>query len=476
MRAVALALAVAAALAYPNLGFFHVRDKSPIHWHETFHYFMGPKYLPELGYTHLYEATWVAGRELGAFAQIREVRDLSTYALREVASIDAAAVRGRFSPARWQAFKRDLLIFGPRINHWDHLLRDHGYNDPPPRALMLHALVRWAPASPLVLGVLTSLDYAIVLAAFWAVGRAFGGLAASLAFAFFALSFFARFDFIGGSPLRWDWIAAVLAGTAALARGSGALAGVGFGYAVLARVFPALFLVPLAAAWLHARLTGTRDAAVARCLAAAGALVLAVSLLLVTVPATRELSQDFAAKIQRHNQGVYTNHVGLGSLIVFHSAPWVPRPDGTVFVPHDAALAARPAPWVLPAAAVLYCVVALPLILRARPLEAVMYAVPLIFVALTPAGYYYSFLVLLVLLPWCGGSADPIRLVGMGLLAIIGAAGFALELASADSVPLFYNASIQLALFFAFWLALEYVRLTGERRQPEQVAATTSRI
>jgi len=75
---------------------------------------VGAKYLPELGYTGLYEATWVAGRELGAFAQIRQVRDLATYALRDVASIDAAAVRARFTDTRWRAFKRDLLVFGPR--------------------------------------------------------------------------------------------------------------------------------------------------------------------------------------------------------------------------------------------------------------------------------------------------------------------------------------------------------------------------
>src|SRR5439155_1199658 len=144
LRVVAVTLAVAAALAYPNLGFFHVHYKSPIHWHETFHYFMGAKYLPELGYTRIYEATWVAGRALG-------------------------------------------------------------------------------------------------------------GLAAALAFAYLALSFFARFDFIGGSPLRWDWIAALLLGAAALARGAGAAAGLGFGYAVLARVFPVLFLVPLGLKWMQAR-------------------------------------------------------------------------------------------------------------------------------------------------------------------------------------------------------------------------------
>ena len=459
---------MAAALAYPNLGFFHVRDHSPIHWHETFHYFMGAKYLPELGYTRMYEATWAAGRELGAFAQIRQVRDLSTYAPRDVTSIDAAAVRARFTTARWQAFKRDLLVFGPRIGHWDHLLLDHGYNDPPPRAFLLHLLVRWVPASRVTLGVLTSLDYVLVLLAFWAVGRAFGQLAATLTFAFLALSFFARFDFIGGSPLRWDWIAALLVGAAALARGAGTGAGLAFGYAALARIFPALFLVPLVVSWTRARVAGAREATVTRCLAAAAALGLSVIVVLAINPTTRELSQEFITKIEQHNRGVYTNHVGLGSLIVFHNTPWVERPDGTVFAPHEAALAARPAPWVLPAIAAVYFLVALPLILRARPLESMMYAVPLVFLALSPAGYYYSFLVLLVLLPWRADSADPIRLVGMGVLALLGAAGYALEIMSADLLPLFYRASLQLGLFLLGWLALEYVRLV---RQPAEAEA-----
>jgi len=85
-----------------------------------------------------------------------------------------------------------------------------------------------------------------VLATFWAVWRAFGGLAASLAFAFSRLSFFARFDFIGGSPLRWDWICALLLGAApsraALHRGRPRPR--------LRRPrahLPALFLLPLAA-------------------------------------------------------------------------------------------------------------------------------------------------------------------------------------------------------------------------------------
>ena len=466
VSALAAVLAVIAALAYPNFGLFHVRDRSPIHWHETFHYFMGAKYLPELGYTRQYEATWLAGRELGAFAQIREIRDLRTYARREVGSVDTAAVRERFTAARWQAFKRDLLVFGPRINHWDALLLDHGYNDPPPRALLLHALTRWLPASPLTLGLLTSIDYVLVLLAFLVVRRAFGMLAATLAFAFLALSFFARFDFIGGSPLRWDWIVALLVGVAALTRGAGVAAGVGVGYAILARLFPAMFLVPLGLVWLHGRLTGARKPALGRMLVAAGALVLAVTLCVVAVPSSRELSREFASKIRVHNAGVYTNHVGLGSLIVFHAAPWVTRPDGTVFVPHEAALAARPPSWVGPAAALIVVLATLPLMLRAGPVESLMYAVPLIFCAFTPAGYYYSFLVLLVLLPWRDGRADPVRLVAMGLLTLVSAAAYAVEVRSADVVPLFYSASMQLGLFFVVWVGLEYVRLARAQRHP----------
>jgi hypothetical protein len=317
-----------------------------------------------------------------------------------------------------------------------------------------------------------------VLATFWAVRRAFGGLAAALAFAFLALSFFARFDFMGGSPLRWDWICALLLGAAALARRAPVAAGLGLGYAVLARIFPALFLLPLAAKWMQARLTGARDPALTRSLAAAAALMLAVTLALAAVPAGRALSEEFAAKIRLHNQGVYTNHVGLGSLIAFHTAPWVERPDGTLFVPHEAALAARPASWVLLAASVLYLLVALPLMLKAPPLESMMYAVPLVFCALSPAGYYYSFLVLLVLLPWRDGVADRVRLVAMALLTLVGAAAYAFEMASPDYFPLFYQVSLQLGVFFLFWLVLEYVRLAaplGRRPSVPAAAASTTR-
>src|SRR5258705_123915 len=142
-RLFVLALLAVAALGSVNFGFFHP-GRGHVHYWDAFHYFMGAKYLPELGYSRLYEATYAAGRELGAFDYVTQLRDLETYALRDATSVDQSAVRSRFRPERWEAFKRDLTYWGPHINEWRGPLQDHGYHDPPPRALFLLPLgVKW---------------------------------------------------------------------------------------------------------------------------------------------------------------------------------------------------------------------------------------------------------------------------------------------------------------------------------------------
>jgi hypothetical protein len=473
-----VALVALAAVGFVNFGFFHVLPRQQIHYWDAFHYFVGAKYLPELGYTRLYEATYVAGRELGAFAGIERIRDLPTYQARDVRSVDAAAVRGRFTDARWRAFKQDLLFFGPRIPDWRRLLMDHGYNDPPPRALLLHALVRWLPATPLTLAAVTSIDYVLIAGALTLAARAFGPLAGTLTAASLLLSFFARFDFIGGSVVRWDWIAALIAGAAAFARGAGATAGALFAYAALARIFPVLLLLPLVVKWWQARRARTSDRTVARCLVAA-TLVMATAAAVVLLAAEPLAVAEFIAKIRRHGDSAFTNHVGLGTWLVFHTAPWNVYADGMRSVDPVALAAARPAWWILPLVSGLYLAAALPLILRARPLESMMYAVPLIWCAVSPAGYYYSLLVLLVLLPWSAGGADGVRLVQMALLAMLGAAAYGLEIYSDDTLPLFHRASTLLALYFAVWLALEWVRRPapdGDRRPAREAPPESAAV
>jgi hypothetical protein len=369
VRVVVFALLAAAAVAYPNFGVFHPNHYGHIHYWDVYHYFMGAKYFPELGYTRLYEATYVAGREMGAFGDATVIRDLATYDFRAVATIDAGAVRARFSPARWGAFKRDLAFIGNRIREWPGPLLDRGYNDPPPRALLLHLLVRWIPATAMALTLLTSIDYALVLVAFVVVWRTFGPIPTALAFASLWLSFFARFDFIGGSILRWDWVAALLAGLSLYARGRGIAAGALLGYAVLARIFPVLFLLLLAVKWLQGRLGGVREPVLSRGLAAA-AVVLALAVIGVAAAGDeRSHLREYGVKIQRHREAGFVNTVGLGPLIAAHTAPWSQGPDGRVYVAHDALLAARPSARTIALASGLYFLAALPLILRAGHLE-----------------------------------------------------------------------------------------------------------
>ena len=448
-----------ALLSYPNFGFFHVYQHGTIHYWDAYHYFMGAKYLPELGYFKLYEATYVVGRELGAFEDITYVRDLPTYMGRWVSSIDAGVVRARFSAERWEMFRRDFAFLRPHVPKWPAFFLDHGYNDPPPRALLLHLLVRWVPANRLTLVVLTSLDYLLMAVAFGFVWWAFGTIPAALTCAFLALSFFGRFDLIGGSILRWDWMAALLVGVAAFARGFGSTAGILLAYAILARIFPVLFLAPLAIKWLQGRRAGTPDQTLTRCLVWAVGVVLAVTLGLAVAGSRLAVVPEYVAKIHLHNQSASTNRVGLGPLLLSSSALWRVNADGITSLDEATLPAARPAPYMIPLVSALYFLAALPLILRARPLESVMYAVPLIYCATSLASYYYAFLALLVLLPWEGGRTDGGRLVEMASLAAITAVSYVFEIGSADFLPLFYKVSIQMGLFFLVWLAFEYARL-----------------
>jgi len=458
VRVATFALLVAAAIAYPNFGVFHP-DRGHIHYWDVYHYFMGAKYLPEVGYAHLYEATYVAGREMGALGDATIVRDPTTYEFRDVRSIDPAAVRARFTAERWRDFKRDLAFIGNHIREWPGPLLDRGYNDSPPRALLMHLLVRHVRPTSLSLTLLTAIDYALMLLALVAVWRAFGALPTALAFSFFWLSFFARFDYIGGSLLRWDWIAAILIAVAALAHERPVTAGVCLGYAALARIFPLVFLVPLAVKWLQALRRGERAPLVARTLAAAVAMLVVVVAGLLAAGESRTSMLEYVTKIQRHSREAATNSIGLSALIVFHRAPWRLNTDGSILVTEGEALAAQPPAWVAHAAAGAFFVLVLPLILAASPLTSLMYAVPLVFWGLSATGYYYSFLVLLVLLPWRDGWPDRVRLLQMALLTIIMAVDYAREAVSPDLVPLYYGASLGLAVFFVLWLAFEYARM-----------------
>src|SRR6185369_15389521 len=108
-----------------------------VHTSDFYHYYIGAKYFPELGYTRLYACSAEAEIADGRVEEVRgrQMRDLETNALVPAAEIAAHpdACPSRFSPERWENFRHDVRYFreamGPPL--WLSSQLDHGFNATP---------------------------------------------------------------------------------------------------------------------------------------------------------------------------------------------------------------------------------------------------------------------------------------------------------------------------------------------------------
>jgi hypothetical protein len=134
-RAFMAAVALLAALSWWNFLNFHYQGF--VHTSDLYHYYVGAKYFPELGYTRLYACSAAAEIEDGRAEEVRSrpMRDLETNGLASTAAIaaDPDACRSRFSPQRWESFRHDVRYFreamGPPL--WASSQIDHGFNATP---------------------------------------------------------------------------------------------------------------------------------------------------------------------------------------------------------------------------------------------------------------------------------------------------------------------------------------------------------
>lgn len=239
-------LAVASLASYYN--FFGWQRPYVIALNDVYHYYLGSKYFPELGYGGLYECTLAAAQEdgWGPGPQTRRVRDLRTMRLVETQAVLARseACRSGFDPGRWLAFKQDLRFFRERFSdrRWAIALTDHGYNPSPVWTLFGRPLTSLVPAEPTPLIWLVRIDLALVLGALLAIGWAFGFEVAGLAAVVWGTGFLWRYGWIGDGVLRQLWFASSCVGLALLARGRSFAAGSLLALAALLRLFPAAFI------------------------------------------------------------------------------------------------------------------------------------------------------------------------------------------------------------------------------------------
>jgi hypothetical protein len=287
------------------------------HPSETFHYYLGAKYFPELGYDGFYECVAVADAQAGV-AGVRPMRDLARNQLvtTEAVLADPARCTARFAGARWAEFRHDVDFFRARVpeRRWLLFQQDHGYNATPAWTLLGHALADSGPVSAEKLALLWALDPLLLLALFAAAASAFGWRIAAVAAVYWGTNYVAPYGWTGGSILRQDWLAASVVGIALLRRDRPAAGGALLAWAALLRIFPVCLALGVALGAL-ARMLRARNMRLPlgeRQFAAGALAALALGVgLTALAPGGLARWSEFAERSRVHLTTPLANHVGL---------------------------------------------------------------------------------------------------------------------------------------------------------------------
>ena len=250
--------AVLAVAAFFNLGRPQFWDRSTgepsfIHNYDMRVYFPIAKYFEELGFDGTYLASVAAYADDNAGATLTSLgptplRDMDTLLMTRVKDVEwkIRAVQKRFSPERWQEFKRDMRYFRQAMGVQDYLssITDHGGNATPVWFMVARALFFRTNASNATLFATALIDPLLLLLMFLAIGRAYGPKTMLLSMVVFGANDFYMFGSNwAGATLRHDWLAYLGIGVAALKLERWAAGGAILAFAALIRAFPALALL-----------------------------------------------------------------------------------------------------------------------------------------------------------------------------------------------------------------------------------------
>lgn len=440
-----------AVVAYYNAGEFHFSGF--IHHWEQFHYQLGSKYFPELGYDGLYAASVYHQATSRPDHPIQPwVRDLRTNGMAAARDVFAQGeeVKRRFSAERWRQFVVDhgyyLDAIHPAVLR--AVRRDHGYN-PTPTWTFVARLFAGGPVDGGALVRAGLLDPLLLLVLFVSIFRTYGSRVGSLCLLVFGLGYAWRFHWIGGAFLRLDWLAAVGIAVCAMRAGRCRWAGALLAYAGMVRIFPFAFLFGPAIGALRA-LVKKED------LAWAGRLGQGFVLGLVLCLAAGALTGrgfgawvEFAQNLDKHRGTWLTNNVGLANTVLYDldvmrrvEVNWgLPEPWLPVQQKIDRLTGER-RPWIAALTGV-YLVLFSLACWRARREESVVLGIVAIF-ALTLLTCYYWIMLLLV----------PLRSATLGTVALLllSAGLYGLHLLTPAFEMIYGLMSWALALLFLAWM------------------------
>jgi hypothetical protein len=445
-------LAAVCALAYVNFGSFH--GAGLVHHWEQFHYVLGSKYFPELGYDGLYVASVAAqmssepGRAAPAY-----LRDLRSNEVRETQALSRHGfdVRQRFTDQRWASFVRDNQVFLD-ANTDEYLAKirtDHGYNPTPTWTFVARLASGWGAVTPRRLSWLGAIDLALLAVLFWTLFRTYGGLVGCLSLVVFGCGYPWRFDWVGGAFLRQDWLVASGVAICMLRRRRWFTAGALFGYAAMVRIFPLLFLFGPAVVALRELFAGQRPRWAAR-LAAGFALSILLAFAAGSATGRGPAAwSEFAKNLEKHRATWLTNNVGLANLLLYGPDTFQRRlvdwssPEPWILWQGKMDLERQERrPWIVLAAAVFLLITAAAA-WRSPPDEAAALGVAAVFALVLLTCYYWSMLLWSVVR---GGARTAAGVLGMSAVL------YAVHMRTSIFESIYGVMSWALALLLLVWL------------------------
>jgi hypothetical protein len=303
-----------------GLNFFQgtrVSQATYFHEHDVYHYMLGPKYLPEVGYLDLYVCTIQALED--RIPRGQRIRNLTTYQRVTVGDYRDGKVpmpdcREQFSDERWEEFTRDLeVFFSARMGTPRGFIRDNGYNGGPFHSFFAHHLANRFEFSIENANRAAMIDVALVCLVILVVTRTFGPWYGIL----FALFVFTnpvdRWSINGGSFLRYMWFSSLVFGLCAAKTGRWGWAGAWLTISTALNIFPGMFLLGYLAHHGFACLRERRVTKAAwrtlRGCVAAGLCVLALSMAHTRGPAN---FTDYREALEPHSERVRYGYVGFG--------------------------------------------------------------------------------------------------------------------------------------------------------------------
>lgn len=452
-------LALVAAGASCN--FFQFHGGRFTHFGENFHYQLGAKYFPELGYDGLYEASVAAQAESAPGLPLpRVIRDLRTNTMEPVRAVDEhrEAVLRRFTPERWRAFVADHATFlAPKFSRTLNDIRlDHGYNPTPAWTFVGRLFNSWLPLNDTTVPLLALLDWLILAVMFVVVFKTHGSAVGATALILFGAGYPWRWAWVGGAFLRYDWLAAVVVGACLLKRRGFAAAGALLAYAASVRLFPGLLLVGVAAVAVRdlVRRSGLSWARrfTAGFLASAAVCFFAGALTGRGFAAWSE----FAHNIEKHHGTWSTNTVGLELVFLTTPQTMVSRIPAALPLPQRWAMwqgemnraQKERRPFYLAVALLLVAGAAVAAAARA-PDEGVAMGVAAVFAGLVLSCYYW---VVLSVLALRRGSDGAVGVLGVNAATLVAA------LFTSDTQVIFGVFSWGLLAMFAALIAPDVVR------------------